>query len=177
MVDLFTGHPRRAVVSRPLPFLENVKRSPDADDISGPRTKHLQTGIHLRLIAQDEVQNDVEVRLHDSGKCRTQVIAVDVVGLSALRMSRRFDIVTNASREMWNAGSDAVACSALAMLDLPALVGPCKTIAVGVMAPNIDGSIVIRERVMMAGTPAPTISYGRAVVTGAEHGQEDSGSA
>ena len=51
---------------------------------------------------------------------------------------------------MWNAGTGAVACSALAMLDLPALVVPCNTIAVGAIAPNIDVSIVIGEKVMMA---------------------------
>jgi hypothetical protein len=63
MIDLFAGHPGRAVVARAFPLLQNVKRSPDADDIGGPSAKHLQTCIHLGLIQQDEVQDDVEVVL------------------------------------------------------------------------------------------------------------------
>src|SRR5262245_40886093 len=44
-------------------------------------------------------------------------------------MSRRRDIVTNASRPTWKAGTGAFSCSARARLDLPALVGPCSTMA------------------------------------------------
>lgn len=51
---------------------------------------------------------------------------------------------------MWNAGTGAVACSALAMLDLPALVVPCKTIAVGTIAPNIEPAPIIREQITVA---------------------------
>jgi hypothetical protein len=48
-----------------------------------------------------------------------------------------------------NAGTGALACSAFAMLDLPALVVPCRTIAVGVIAPNMMRAPIIREQIVV----------------------------
>ena len=134
VVDLFARQAQASVTSIMLTLFQSVQRCFHPDQICGPHRQDAKTSIQLYDVAKNEIDNDFKLRFNELRKRRSKIIAMKVYARrcsSALRISRRLDIVTKASSVTWKAGTGALSWSASAMLDFPALVGPCKMMAGG----------------------------------------------
>ena len=84
MLELFASHADGAILTRLFPRLESRNRSPNTYEIGSSWREYAQTRIKFHGVSQNQVENDLEVRIYDSRERRAQVLAMDAISLLSL---------------------------------------------------------------------------------------------
>ena len=84
VIDLLARHSSAPVHSATLTFFEDVQRGPYCHQVHRAARQSKEARLKFRLISEHDVNNDLELRVDETRKRRSQVLAVNVIRLALL---------------------------------------------------------------------------------------------
>src|SRR5688572_11419732 len=110
MLKLLASHPDASIFTGLFSRLQYRNRSPNTYETRRSRREYTQTSIELYGVSQDEIENDLEVRLYDARQRRAQVFAMDLISQLSLFLASHVAAVRHGHKNIqrnvkcWNRG-------------------------------------------------------------------------